>query len=212
MKIKEIIGIDVSKLSLDVRLHLAERSAKFDNTTDGIVQMVQWSITHSGCEKQDLFFVFEHTGLYSYQLAKCLTHLGLGYTIESGLAVKRSLGITRGKDDPIAAIKLALYGYRLRDELSPYQLPDKAIERLQCLLTLRARLVKQRSGYKASLKEQKRVLSLSEYQILFQVQDQLIGQLSKHIKKVETQIKAIIRANEQLKCLYQLITSVKGVG
>ncbi|MEM9687179.1 MAG: IS110 family transposase [Bacteroidota bacterium] len=212
MKIKEIIGIDVSKLSLDVRLHLAECSSRFDNTTDGIAQLVQWSIAHSGCKKQELFFVFEHTGLYSYQLAKTLIHLGLGYTIESGLAVKRSLGITRGKDAPIDAIKLALYGYRLRDELSPYQLPDKAIEQLQCLLTLRGRLVKQRSGYKACLKEQKRVLTPGEYQVLFQVQEQLIGQLSVHIKKVEAQIKAIIRADEQLKFLYQLITLVKGVG
>ncbi len=212
MKIKEIIGIDVSKLSLDVRLHLGECSSRFDNTTDGIVQMVQWAIAHSGCKKQDLFFVFEHTGLYSHELAKTLTHLGMGYTIESGLAVKRSLGITRGKDDPIDATKLALYGYRLRDELSPYQLPDKAIEQLQCLLTLRARLVKQRAGYKACLKEQKRVLPPGDYQVLFQVQDQLIGQLSVHIKKVETQLKAIIRDDQQLKCVYQLITSVKGVG
>lgn len=212
MKIKEIIGIDVSKLSLDVRLHLAERSARFDNTADGIAQLIQWSQTHSGCKKENLFFVFEHTGLYSHQLAKTLSHLKMVYTIESGLAVKRSLGITRGKDDPIDAIKLALYGYRLRDELTAYELPDTQIQQLQWLLTLRERLVKQRSGYKACLKEQKRVLTSGEYKVLFQVQEQLIGQLSGHIKKVETQIKAIIRTNEHLKCVYQLITSVKGVG
>ena len=154
MEIKEIIGIDVSKLFIDVRLHLGGESSKFDNDPDGIIQMIQWSENQSGFKRGDIFFVFEHTGLYSYQLSRELTKLGIAYTMEAGLAVKRSLGITRGKNDRIDAIKLALYGYRLRDELTPYQLPDQQIQQLQSLLKLRDRMVKQRSGYKASLKEQ----------------------------------------------------------
>ena len=212
MKFKEIIGIDVSKLSLDIRLHLAGNSAQFDNTVQGIGQMIKWCEKLSGLKRESLFFVFEHTGLYSHQLARELTNLGISYTMEPGLAVKRSLGITRGKDDHIDAIKLALYGYRLRDELTPYQLPDKEIQQLQSLLKLRDRMVKQRSGYKASLKEQKRVLDKQDYQLLLTIQKQLISQLSQHIKKVETQLKAIINANAQLKALYKLIISVKGVG
>lgn len=159
-----------------------------------------------------LFFIFEPTGLYSYPLAKQFTALGIAYRMEPALAVKRSLGITRGKDDAIDAIKLALYGYRLRDELSPYQLAEKAIQQLQSLLKLRDRLVKQRSGYKASLKEQKRVLDHKDYQLLLSIQKQLISQLSEHIKKVEVQLKVLIHANENLKTLYKLIISVKGVG
>ena len=212
MKVKEIIGVDVSKLSLDVRLHLIGESAKFDNDPAGIVQMIQWSEKQCGFKREDLFFVFEHTGLYSYQLARELTNLGIAYTMESGLAVKRSLGITRGKNDRIDAIKLALYGYRLRDELTPYRLPDKEIQQLQSLLKLRDRMVKQRSGYKASLKEQKRVLDAQEYQLCLEVQKELIGHFSEKIKEVESKIKAIINANARLKNLYKLITSVKGVG
>lgn len=52
MKIKEIIGIDVSKLSLDVRLHLNAESSKFNNDPDGIFQMIQW------CEKRSVVFYF----------------------------------------------------------------------------------------------------------------------------------------------------------
>lgn len=212
MKIKAIIGIDVSKLFLDVHLHLSKASVQFDNDPDGIIRMLIWSEKHSGYKRQDLFFVFEHTGLYSYQLSRELTSLGIGYTIEPGLAVKRSLGITRGKDDGIDARKLAQYGYRLRDELSPYRLADKEIEQLQSLLKLRDRLVKQRAGYKASLKEQKRVLEHDQYLLVLDIQKQLIGQLSEHIKKVELRIRAIINANEKLKNSYKLISSVKGVG
>ena len=212
MKFKEIIGIDVSKLTLDIHLHLRGVSCKFDNDPVGIAKKVRWCEKQSGFTKQALFFVFEHTGLYSYQLSETLTGLGIAYTMESGLAVKRSLGITRGKDDAIDAIKLALYGYRLRAELTPYQLPDKAIGQLQRLLTLRTRLVKQRAGCKAALQEHKRVLPFGEYQVLFQVQDQLIGQLSEHIKKVEQQLRAIIKENQPLETLFDLILSVTGVG
>ena len=116
MKIKEFIGIDVSKLTLDIRLHLAEHSCEFDNTPCGISKMLRWVEKFTGFKRENLFFIFEHTGLYSYQLSHQLTKLSIAYTMEPGLAVKRSLGITRGKDDHIDAIKLALYGYRLRDE------------------------------------------------------------------------------------------------
>ena len=212
MKFKEIIGIDVSKLSLDIHLHLVGSSSKFDNTSKGISQMIKWVEKLSGLKRAYLFFVFEHTGLYCEQLSIEFTKLDIAYTIEPGLAVKRSLGITRGKDDAIDAKKLALYGYRLRDELRPYQMPQKDIQRLKTFLKFRDRLVKHRSGYKASLKEQKRVLDPGDYQLLLLTQKQIISQLSQHIKEVEAQIKGLINANAQLKALYKLIISVKGVG
>jgi len=212
MKFKEIIGIDVSKLSLEVHLHLNKASAAFSNDSDGIIKLLGWCEKHSGLKKEALFFVFEHTGLYSHQLACMLTQLGMAYTMESGLEVKRSLGITRGKDDAIDAKKLAQYGYRRREELTPYELADTEIQQLQGLLKLRDRLVKQRAGYKTSLQEQKRVLEATDYLILFDVQNQLVQQLSSHIKTIEAQIRAIVKASEPLTRLYKLIRSVKGVG
>ena len=195
MKFKEIIGIDVSKLSLEVHLHLNKASAAFSNDSDGIIKLLGWCEKHSGLKKEALFFVFEHTGLYSHQLACMLTQLGMAYIMESGLEVKRSLGITRGKDDAIDAKKLAQYGYRRREELTPYELADTEIQQLQGLLKLRDRLVKQRAGYKTSLQEQKRVLEATDYLILFDVQNQLVQQLSSHIKTIEAQIKAIVKAS-----------------
>lgn len=72
------------------------------------------------------------------------------------MEIKKSLGISRGKDDKVDATKIALYGYRLRAEIKPYKLPSKNIYQLKRLLTLRERLVKQNAGYKTTLKEQKR--------------------------------------------------------
>lgn len=212
MKIKEITGIDVSKLTLDVRLHLTKVSSRFDNTPEGIRALVKWAERSSGVKREALFFVFEHTGLYSYQLLTELSRLGVCYSVESGLAVKRSLGITRGKDDKIDARKLALYGYRLREELTPYRLPEQQLRELQSLLRLRDRLVRQRAGYKVSLAEEKRVLDSREYQLLFDIQKKVIVELSIHIKQLESRFQAIIKSHSRLKKLYKLITSVKGIG
>ena len=74
------------------------------------------------------------------------------------MEIKRSLGIARGKDDKVDATKIALYGYRLREEIQLYKIPSNQIRTLKSLLSLRDRLVKQRAGYKASLKEQKEYL------------------------------------------------------
>lgn len=212
MKIKEIIGVDVSKLTLDVRLHLKRESGKFDNDPKGIKALIEWSEKRSGLKKAELFFVFEHTGLYSLELAKTLTGSDIGYSMQPGLAVRRSLGITRGKDDRIDAIKLARYGYRLRDELVPYELPDIAIRELKSLSRLRSRLVRQRAGYKTSYKEQARVSHQGEDQLLLELQQCLIGQLTQHIKDAEKRMKAIINEHSTLTSLYKLISSVKGVG
>ena len=212
MKIKQIIGIDVSKLYLDIYLHGIKQGNRFENSPDGIALMFSWveKITH--LEKSALFYVLEHTGLYSYELAMALCQHSFSFTLVSGLAVKRSLGIVRGKDDRIDACRLAQYGYRLREELSPYRMPEKAIRTLKSLLKLRDRLVKQRSGYKACLKEQKRVLDPLDHQCIFEVQHQMIKTLTRQIKKVEKQLEAIIKAEQELNQLYQLICSVKGVG
>ena len=82
-------------------------------------------------------FVFEHTGLYSHELSVYLSENKIPFLIVPGLEIKRSLGIARGKNDKVDATKIALYGYRLRDELKPYQMPSQQLLSLKRLLSLR---------------------------------------------------------------------------
>ncbi|WP_457611170.1 IS110 family transposase [Lutibacter sp.] len=141
-----------------------------------------------------------------------LTEQNIAFALVPGLEIKRSLGISRGKDDKIDATKIALYGYRLRDEIKPYDLPSKDIMTLKSLLSLRNRLVKQRAGYKSSLKEQKRIFLKKDYKILFETQQRMIMSFSKQIQRIEKEMKTIVKNNGQLKHLYDLIISIKGVG
>jgi len=212
MKINETIGIDISKLTFDVRIHSNQAFKVFDNSKKGFKMMIQWVYKNSSFLKKEILFVFEHTGLYSHNLSLFLTEQNIPFALIPGLEIKRSLGIARGKDDKIDATKIALYGYRLRDEIALYTLPIIDIMTLKSLLSLRSRLVKQRAGYKTSLKEQKRVLVKKEHELLFEVQEKMIMVLTKQIDEIEKEMENIVKNNEQLNQLYLLITSIKGIG
>jgi transposase len=212
MNYKEIIGIDVGKLSNELRIHSSQKSYGFDNTQADCKKMGNWITKNTSCEKHEMLFVLEHTGIYTYHLTCYLQKNNFPFVLVPGLAVKRSLGITRGKDDKIDAKKIALYGYRLKDELIPTELPPQDIQSIKNLLTLREQLVKQRAGYKARLGEMKRFLKKDANEILFNVQEKVIIDLTIQIIKVESEVDSIVKSSEVLKPMFRLLTSIKGIG
>jgi len=145
-------------------------------------------------------------------LAVFLTEQQTHFVLVPGLEIKRSLGISRGKDDKIDAKKIAKYAFEKRDELKTYEMPSEQINLLKRLLSLRVRLVKQRAGYKASLKEQKRILIKKENKVLFESQEKIIKYLTKQIGTIEKEMDDIINNNDSLKTIYKLIISIKSVG
>jgi transposase len=212
MKILDTVGIDMSKLTFDTRVHSSQAYMEFENSKDGFNKLLKWVYKNSTFSKENILFVFEHTGLYSHQLSVYLTEKKVPFSLIPGLEIRRSLGIARGKDDKVDATKIALYSYRLRDEIKPYQMPTEQVASIKRLLSLRVRIVKQRAGFKASYKEQKRVLSKKDNSTLFNVQEKTINFLSKQIIDIEKKIMIIIKSDDKLKEQYKLITSVKGVG
>ncbi|MDO9138308.1 MAG: IS110 family transposase, partial [Lutibacter sp.] len=88
----------------------------------------------------------------------------------------------------------------------------KNIIALKRLLSLRERIVKQRAGYKASLKELSEILSKSENKLLIKTQKNIINSLTKEVNTIEKEIEKIILEDGELKKQYELITTIKGVG
>ncbi len=212
MEIKETIGIDVSKATLDAHIHSNKRRATFDNSKKGFSLLVQWAYGNSGFPKGHILFVFEHTGLYSEQLSTHLSREQVPYAMVPGLEIKRSLGITRGKDDRIDAAKIALYAYRMRDEIALSKAPSKRIRALKKLLSLRERLIKQRAGYRASLKEQKKVLGQKDFKLLFKVQERMVKELSREIDAIDREMESIIKTDAELDRIFALLLSIRCIG
>jgi len=212
MKIKETIGIDVSKLTLDACIHSNQQSLTFENSKKGFALLVKWAYVNSEHSKEHVLFAFEHTGLYSEKLNEYLTKKEMPHTIISGLEIKRSLGIVRGKGDRIDAVKIARYAYRMRDEITLSKAPSKQVAALKKLLSLRERLIKQRAGYKASLKEQKKVLVQKDFKLLFKVQQKMVVELTKQIKNIDAEMESIVKADAELLHIYDLLLSIRCIG
>jgi transposase len=212
MKTKETIGIDVSKSTVDVCIHSNQLFAEFKNSINGFNEMILWINKNTAVVRNEILYVFENTGMYSHVLSTFLAKKELSFFIASGLDIKRSIGIARGKDDQVDAKRIALYGYRLKDELEPTKLPETDVLRLKNIFSLRTKLNKQRAGFKASLKEQKAIYSTKEFKLQFEVQKQMIEELTIQIDKINSEMKSIIDQNTSLKNTYELITSIKGIG
>lgn len=212
MEIKEVIGIDASKLTLDCCIHNSGSQEVFGNTLEDIPAMAEWSLDISGVEKQELLFVFEHTGLYTHQLIQYLGGEGYLFHVVPGLEIKRSLGIARGKDDRADAKRIAQYGYRIRDEVKPYRMPSEALASLKRLMSMRGKLVAQRAGHMTTLGEQQRVLDGKINKVLFHVQKEVINTLDLQIRVVEKEMDKIMYGDPELKKLFRLLTSIKGIG
>lgn len=209
---KEFIGIDISKLKFDVRIYSNQKTSVFKNDEEGFKSFIKWVEKHSKFEKDDTIFVMEHTGIYSLPLSVFLSEGKFSFSLVSGLEIKRSSGIQRGKNDIIDAKRIAEYGYQKRDKIKPSELPYKNILKIRRLISLRDRLVRHRAGFLKDEKENKIFLNKSENEIIFQVVEKSIIEITNQIDKIEKELDFIIKGDELIKNQFSLITSIQGVG
>lgn len=212
MKFKEIIGIDISKKTIDAHLQNAELHSQFGNNLKGFKELLKWATTKADVKLNELLICYEHTGIYNHKITLFLAKQKLFFAIISGLEIKRSLGIKRGKNDQIDSKVIAQYAYLRRSTIKQYELPTEAITKLQNLIVLRDRMVKQKGGYQASIKEFKACFSIIENKMLFKSLRKIYKELDVQIIKIEIEIKSIIKLDKGLNEQFKLITSVKGVG
>lgn len=212
MKIKDTVGVDVSKQLLDIRIYSTNQHLNHQNKLKEFPAMIRNILKATPCDINELLICFEYTGVYSVKLATYLSEQGIPFVMVPGLEVKRSLGITRGKSDRIDAKTLAKYAYLRREELEPTQLPNGELVKLKDYLTLRNRLIKQRSGLQQVVAEYREYANMKKGDLFFQSQNRLIKQLNKEIKRIEQALKELIEADATLKEHFDLATSVKGVG
>jgi len=211
-KFKEFIGIDISKLKFDIRIHSNQIASVFDNNNTGFKKMVNWVLKNVDCDKEEILFALEHTGLYSLPISVFLSENKFHFILLPGLEIKRSLGIQRGKNDKIDAKRIAEYAYQKKDKIVPSQLPFKNILQIRRLLKLRERLVKYRAGFLKDKSENKIFLNAKENKLLFEIVDKSIIELNKKIDKIEKEIDIIVESDTLISKQFYLITSIKGVG
>ena len=209
MKLQHIIGADLSKESIDLACHQLQTHLKITNSAIGFRQMLKW-LRQQKISYSNIMVVMEHTGLYSYHMENFLHQHQISFTKVSALAIKRSLGLIRGKNDKVDAQRIARYGFEKKDMLVPTDKPNEVIKRLQMLHSTRDHLVKHRASLKCAVKEYKNVIKQSD--LIIQSQLALIKGFTQQIKKIEAEIISLIEKDQAVNQNFQLLTSIKCVG
>ncbi len=212
MTVKVFVGVDVSKLTLDVFIREKQIHRQFKNERSGFVSLIQWLEKQTGQQTRAMLICFEHTGLYSLLLALFLEENSIPFSMVPALEIKRSLGITRGKNDIVDSKRIAEFAFRFNDKIPRTKLPARDITKIQSLLTLRDRLSRNLGAYTVSRNETRRVMREIDVPQLFSSYDSLILALKEEIKWVEKAIRELICGNDELRASLELITSIKGVG
>lgn len=209
MKLQHIIGADLSKESIDLACHQLQTHLKITNSTSGFRQMLKW-LKQQKVSYSDIMIVMEHTGLYSYHLEKFLHQHQISFTKVSALAIKRSLGLIRGKNDKVDAQRIARYGFEKKDALVAADKPNEIIKRLQMLHSTRDHLVKHRASLKCAVKEYQNVIKQSD--LIIQSQLALIKSFTQQIKKIEAEIAELIKKDQAVNQNFRLLITIKSVG
>jgi transposase len=209
--VEESVGIDVSKLTIDVHLYKKNKHHQFVNKNNGFNEMLQW-IKKEGLELKQVLFCFEHTGWYCLKLSFFLHELSLKYTCVNPIEIKRSIGLKRAKTDKDDAGYLAHYAWIRREEIEQSIPPTPTIVELQRMMSLREQLVK----HTVSLKNLRTgMLQLvadrtSDPSVL--ILDKTIGELELQTRTIEREMEVLIKSEDTLKTNYKLSKTVKGVG
>ena len=209
------IGIDVSKLTLDVTVLTPKSSTKkykqISNTVEGLKKLNSWLRKTDGFNYPHALFCLEHTGIYTRVVLNYLSEKNANIWLESSLHIKKSLGLKRGKNDKIDSLRIAEYAYRFIDKSELYQNNLPVITELKDLLTCRGRLKKQLKINRVAINELKKVDSVQGEKIELLSMAAVRG-IELSIKNVEKEIMDIVVQNKKLKEVYELATSIPGVG
>lgn len=210
MKVQHIIGVDLSKKSIDLVCHLFKSHIQIKNTVAGFKELLQW-LQQQKINASETMLVMEHTGLYSFCFERFLHQHQIAFCKVNALEIKRSIGMVRGKTDKLDATRIACYGHEKKEKLAADVAASDALKRLQMLYSTRNRLVKHRSSFICAIKEYRNI-GLSDKDAIIQTQLQVIKTINLQIDKLIAEIETIIETQELLKHNFCLLKSITGVG
>jgi transposase len=205
------IGVDVSKNTLDIHCSEINQHIQIKNGSEGFKCFLKWCKSHQ-IVLNKCFLVMEYTGGYEYKLIQFCDAKQLQYARVPGLAIKRSMGITRGKSDQVDAARIAQYGEEKHKTIQASKPINKEIILLNELLRFRKRLVREKAGYLSTLKERKQMYPDLKQDIICQTLDIKINENNKSIEKIEDELLMLVQANQEILTNYLLLTSIRGIG
>lgn len=211
MYFNHYLGIDISKSTLDAALIIKEGNVvgqtKVANNTQGFKDLESW-VKKLKVSFSDILVCAEHTGIYGYDLQVWLDDMQINFAFVPALEIKMSLGIKRGKNDTVDALRIAEYAYIRRESISLSHKPSNVIFQLKALLGERKQYVRTR----AALLARKKALHQYETRASVDRREEIIDKYAEYIASIDKQMLCLMEQDDEIMRNYELITSVKGIG
>lgn len=202
----QVYGIDLSMEKFDVNFIDAKGNENEKEVKNGVVSISKFLST----VPKDGILCAEHTGAYGDLLVYLCNQEEIPIALVPGYTMKHSLGLLKGKTDPIDSRRIREYGERFTDKLVFSEYDKESIVELKQLNTLRSQLVKARKTLLTSEKG-RRHLPMQSVSVHNHLKPVLSG-LDTEITAVEEEIEALIKSDEDLNENYELVKSIKGIG
>jgi transposase len=214
MMYKYFIGIDISKKTLDFAALEGKNATvemRVENSKIGIKSFITHLKKMIGNEMDQVLFCMEHTGIYNENVLHYLFSNQWAISLQSSVHIKQSMGLQRGKNDRIDALRIAQFAYKNREELKLWQPPRQVIKQLKTLSSHRSRLIGMRKQLSVPLKETSGFDKEAAKQIM-DLSKNTLRSLEKDLECTEKRIEGIIEKDQMLNRLFKIITSIDGVG
>lgn len=198
--IAQTVGVDISKLSLDVYLHPQATARQFPNTAAGIKALLAW-LGQTAIHR----VAFEPTGAYHRILERQLGDAGVPMVKVNPLQARRfaeAIG-QRAKTDAVDAAMLARFG--TLDALQTRPIVSEALSNMKELLVARRGLVKDRVA--AANRNH-----VHRAPLLKRLADQRLRQVERQIAAIDAELRALCRADAELKARLDILVSIPAIG
>ena len=216
MNYTHYVGIDVSKKTLDVavvnREGITEQQVTIENTDRSLKKLLQGWKKKETVAIEQILFCLEPTGHYSNMTVAVLLDMKIAVWVATPSDIKNSIGLQRGKNDQIDALRIAQYAYRFNDKARLVQSNEIERMELQQLLSQRELLIKDRGKYSAQVKDYENRIGKEAYALIRKMNRKLITQLDKAIDEIEKKLEQMISAIPEIKHQYELLKTITGVG
>lgn len=213
-KFDYFIGIDVSKETLDINIVYKGNSINnkcIENKGKNIIILLNEWISLYKLNWDTIVFCMEHTGIYNNHLLDVLLKNNANIYLENPIHIKRSLGLVRGKNDKIDALRIAVFAFKNVDDIKLWTPERKVVKTLRGLLTTRERLVQAIENLTIPIGESKE-FDKEIYKSIKQACKASVSALKKDLQKINKSIIDVINSDERISELYKIITSVENVG
>jgi transposase len=209
------IGVDVSKEKLDIAVYrLTELlfHKQISNDVKDIRRFIKELCKLDGFRLSEAVFCMEFTGIYNNHFVYELVKTKANVWLEPASRIRNSLGLVRGKNDKLDAIRIGRYAYKNCDEVRLWNPRRCVVSKLYHLTTLRSRLIAVKNALQVPLKEMDLFVDKSVKSACSKLSRRSLNSLEADIKKVEKAIDDLIKADPELSRLVRIITSISGVG